>query len=223
MRRRRGPCATVIAPGILALADGVHPRRCRVWAGVDASSLTRHAGPRRGHRPRRHQRWRGGPGHRHRRTRERHPGKPVECGGPAASEAAYTMLSGKRVALVFDPTQSRRDRYDRLLAYVEVPGRGDFGETMLQKGRVGVHLRRAVPAPGRLPRSRAAGSHRRPRSLGSVHAAARGCPSTAPAPTSAPARLQLHLNRGPSPSRPRRRRPHLRPSCHPAPDGPPTH
>ena len=62
------------------------------------------------------------------------PNRPVECGGPAASDAAKRLLSGKRVSLVYDSTQAHRDRYDRLLAYVEIPSTGDFGKIMLQQG-----------------------------------------------------------------------------------------
>jgi micrococcal nuclease len=63
-----------------------------------------------------------------------HPSVPDECWGAAASSAAEKMLAGKRVRLVFDPTQGRRDTYDRLLAYIEAPGVGDFGLAMIRRG-----------------------------------------------------------------------------------------
>lgn len=63
-----------------------------------------------------------------------HPTEPVECGGPAASAAAHRLLDGRDVRLVFDPTQGRRDTYGRMLAYVEVPGEGDFGQMMVHQG-----------------------------------------------------------------------------------------
>lgn len=63
-----------------------------------------------------------------------HPTQPDECWGPAASAAATRLLQGRRVALVFDPTQGRTDTYGRTLAYVEIPGVGDFGRTMLRRG-----------------------------------------------------------------------------------------
>ncbi len=63
------------------------------------------------------------------------PSVPDECGGPAASRVAHELLDGKRVTLTFDPSQGRRDRYGRLLAYVGVPGTGDFGLTMIKRGR----------------------------------------------------------------------------------------
>jgi micrococcal nuclease len=63
------------------------------------------------------------------------PGEPVECGGPAASATAETLLSGRRVRLVFDPTQGRTDTYGRTLAYLRVPNVGDFGLAMIERGR----------------------------------------------------------------------------------------
>jgi len=46
------------------------------------------------------------------------PDAPVECFGPEASDYARAMLDGQQVVLEFDDTQGRRDRYDRVLAYV---------------------------------------------------------------------------------------------------------
>lgn len=63
-----------------------------------------------------------------------HPNKPDECGGAEASATAKDLLEGKSVAVVFDESQGRHDKYDRLLAYLDVPGTGDFGETMLRAG-----------------------------------------------------------------------------------------
>ncbi|WP_415830900.1 thermonuclease family protein, partial [Janibacter anophelis] len=63
-----------------------------------------------------------------------HPDEPVECGGVEASAKAKAMLEGKRVNLVYDSTQAKRDRYGRLLAYVELPGVGDFGKSMIRAG-----------------------------------------------------------------------------------------
>ncbi len=64
-----------------------------------------------------------------------HPFEPVECGGPQASKTAAALLTGKRVQLVYDPSQGRLDTYDRTLAYVTVPGLGDFGLAMLRRGQ----------------------------------------------------------------------------------------
>jgi endonuclease YncB( thermonuclease family) len=64
-----------------------------------------------------------------------HPSEPVECGGPEASATAARMLTGKRVRLVFDPSQGRIDAYGRTLAYLQTPGIGDFGLAMIRQGR----------------------------------------------------------------------------------------
>ena len=49
----------------------------------------------------------------------RRPRTPVQCYGPQASaEAARLMPVGAAVTLRTDPTQDRRDRFGRLLAYV---------------------------------------------------------------------------------------------------------
>jgi endonuclease YncB( thermonuclease family) len=46
------------------------------------------------------------------------PGYPVECGALAAARSMASMVTGRRVTLVTDPSQDRFDRYGRLLAYV---------------------------------------------------------------------------------------------------------
>ena len=61
------------------------------------------------------------------------PGTPVECGGKAATREMRRLAEGRRVELISDPTQDRRDRYDRLLAYAEAAGR-DVGEEILRAG-----------------------------------------------------------------------------------------
>lgn len=48
----------------------------------------------------------------------RDPRRPVQCYGPEASRTLGRLLAGRRVYLETDPTQARRDRYGRLLAYV---------------------------------------------------------------------------------------------------------
>lgn len=63
-----------------------------------------------------------------------HPNVPDECWGAEASRAATDLLSGQQVRVVFDPSQGKRDRYDRMLAYLDIPGTGDFGEIMLRQG-----------------------------------------------------------------------------------------
>lgn len=61
------------------------------------------------------------------------PNQPVGCFGKEASAQAKLLLLGKFVTLTPDPTQDRRDKYDRLLAYVTVNGQ-DFGLLMVADG-----------------------------------------------------------------------------------------
>ncbi|MGA7396090.1 MAG: thermonuclease family protein [Solirubrobacterales bacterium] len=49
------------------------------------------------------------------------PGTEVQCFGKESTAFNAEAIEGKRVKLVFD--QEKRDRYDRLLAYVYVDGR----------------------------------------------------------------------------------------------------
>lgn len=63
-----------------------------------------------------------------------HPTEPVECWGLRASAQASKLLGGERVQVLFDPSQGRRDAYDRLLAYLVIPDIGDFGEAMIRRG-----------------------------------------------------------------------------------------
>lgn len=63
----------------------------------------------------------------------------VECGGPEASAAMRQLATDSRVTVIFDPTQVRRDRYGRLLGYVEKNGR-DLGLEMLRRGLAGVYV-----------------------------------------------------------------------------------
>ena len=53
--------------------------------------------------------------------------------GRRASAFAREELAGEEVTLVFDSRTDRRDRYGRLLAYVEYDG-GDFGKRLLAAG-----------------------------------------------------------------------------------------
>lgn len=50
------------------------------------------------------------------------PRKPVQCFGLEASAWAKEQLQGRRVTLVSDSTQDARDRFGRVLAYVERDG-----------------------------------------------------------------------------------------------------
>ncbi|MDQ2621470.1 MAG: thermonuclease family protein [Actinomycetota bacterium] len=69
-------------------------------------------------------------------TPEVHGG--VECGGKAASRLMGRLARGK-VRVSTDPKQPKRDRYGRLLGYVE-RGRKDLGRVMLGKGRAEVYV-----------------------------------------------------------------------------------
>lgn len=49
------------------------------------------------------------------------PGQPVECFGKRASQHMRRLLDGRPVYVATDPSQDRRDRYGRLLAYLWLP------------------------------------------------------------------------------------------------------
>lgn len=65
-----------------------------------------------------------------------HPRNPVEPFGPEASARARKLLAGQTVAIHYDPTpgHGKWDRYGRLLAYVTLPDRRDFGPVMIEEG-----------------------------------------------------------------------------------------
>jgi micrococcal nuclease len=56
------------------------------------------------------------------------------CYAVQASAALRTLAFSKRVKLTGDRTQSRRDRYNRLLAYVTLPNGTDAGKYLLLRG-----------------------------------------------------------------------------------------
>ncbi len=60
-------------------------------------------------------------------------GAEGNCFAEEATELARQLLSGAAVRLVADASQGERDRYGRLLAYLETE-EGDFGLMMLQRG-----------------------------------------------------------------------------------------
>ena len=79
----------------------------------------------------------------------RHPDKPVQCFGPAASARLKRLLpTGRRVTLVTDPSQDTRDRYGRLLAYVYRPGksgpRGSVNFALVGTGHAKVYVHGGV-------------------------------------------------------------------------------
>lgn len=69
----------------------------------------------------------------------------VECGGRDASAAMAALTPvGSAVVLESDPTQGDRDRYDRLLRYVERKGR-DVGKAQIASGHAQVFVFRDDP------------------------------------------------------------------------------
>lgn len=60
------------------------------------------------------------------------PGSPVECYGKAASAENKRLVDGRRVKLEFDV--ERRDRYDRLLAYVRLLDGRMVNEELVRRG-----------------------------------------------------------------------------------------
>ncbi|MDT9595283.1 thermonuclease family protein [Nocardioides zeae] len=64
-----------------------------------------------------------------------------ECGGDEATGVVADLLpEGADVVLVADPTQGDRDRYDRLLRYVETSDGTDVGEAVLAAGWAEVYV-----------------------------------------------------------------------------------
>ena len=87
------------------------------------------------------------------------PGTPVECGGREAKDGLLRLAYGDRardtdgdglldadgtdgasVSIRTDPTQDRRDRYGRLLAYVDSHDGGDLARRQLRDGRAEVYV-----------------------------------------------------------------------------------
>jgi micrococcal nuclease len=64
-----------------------------------------------------------------------------ECFARQATARARTLAEGKQVRLVADPSQDRRDRYRRLLAYVDLQS-GDLGRRLLADGFARVYVYR---------------------------------------------------------------------------------
>ena len=76
-------------------------------------------------------------------TPEVHP--DVECGGTEATEAMTGLAPvGSTVVLLSDPSQGDRDRFDRLLRYVQRSG-DDVGLAQLTSGRARTFIFRDDP------------------------------------------------------------------------------
>jgi len=101
----------------------------------------------------------------------RRPNTPVECGAKRAAAALRQLVAGRAVVLVRDRTQDARDRYGRMLAYVDVGSR-DAGEEMVRGGWAKPYVYRDIPF-ARLRAYRAAESSAR-RARAGVHGACGG-------------------------------------------------
>jgi micrococcal nuclease len=79
-----------------------------------------------------------------------------QCYAAQATTMARKLALNRRVTLQGDRTQTRRDRYGRLLAYVRLPGKGirDLGLLLMRAGRARVYVFNRPFA--RLPSYRAA-------------------------------------------------------------------
>lgn len=68
-----------------------------------------------------------------------------ECGGPQATRAMRRLApEGSSVVIVSDPSQGDRDRYGRLLRYVQRSGK-DVGRAQVASGRAQVYVYRNDP------------------------------------------------------------------------------
>jgi micrococcal nuclease len=63
-----------------------------------------------------------------------------DCYFTQASRRTASLALGKRVVLRGDPTQDTRDRYSRLLAYVDIGGSQDLGVRLVREGYAAVYV-----------------------------------------------------------------------------------
>jgi micrococcal nuclease len=63
-----------------------------------------------------------------------------QCFALQAKTKARQLASGKRVRLIGEASQDTRDRYERLLAYVVLPGNRDLGRTLVSAGFGSVYV-----------------------------------------------------------------------------------
>lgn len=59
--------------------------------------------------------------------------QPAECYAQDATDAAEQLLQDATLRISHDPSQDTRDRYGRLLVYIDI-GEADYAQTMLAKG-----------------------------------------------------------------------------------------
>ena len=62
------------------------------------------------------------------------PRKPVQCFGKEASNKGKELLTGKKVRVEEDPTQGKRDKYSRLLAYIYTENGIFYNKYMIEQG-----------------------------------------------------------------------------------------
>jgi len=62
------------------------------------------------------------------------PRKPIQCFGPQASDRTKGELTGEVVTLTPDPTQGDKDKYGRLLRYVNLADGTDWGAQLIKEG-----------------------------------------------------------------------------------------
>jgi micrococcal nuclease len=98
-------------------------------------------------------------------------GSPFECGSLAASEFMQ-RFEGRRVLLVADASQARRDRYGRLLRYADLPSGADLGGAEVSRGLAMPY--RFATTPTRLSRYRALALRARSIGLGTWGSECRG-------------------------------------------------
>ena len=103
------------------------------------------------------------------------PRKPIQCGGPEASQFARDTLLGQPVRLVGDPTQDQVDRYGRSLFYVELPDATDYSTLVAENGWAHAYIYNPKRVPQRIGQIRAA--------EGQARAAGRGIWSLCPVTT----------------------------------------
>lgn len=64
----------------------------------------------------------------------------IECGGPESTTAMRGLAPrGTELALIADPAEDDRDRFGRLLRYVELPDGRDIGEEQIRAGHAEAH------------------------------------------------------------------------------------
>ena len=99
-----------------------------------------------------------------------------DCFFAQASARTRALAQGRRVVLRGDATQDTRDRYGRLLAYVDIGGTADLGRAVIQSGHASVYVYRRPFQ--RVTAYRAAESAAKAAPAGRW----RACTSAAPAP-----------------------------------------